>query len=85
MSNKVKKSAVADAPGNAVSPPEGERRPFCTTAELQKILPLSRRTIFEWRKKGIIPSVQIGAKVLFHAASVEAALLRHQVGNGANH
>ena len=64
-------------------PPQYERG-FLTTSELQKtVLPLSRRSIFEWRKKGIIPSVQIGSKILWHRESVIAALLRRQNGGVA--
>jgi hypothetical protein len=70
--------AVDDAHGIEV-PQEGDRT-FLTTSQLQKILPLSRRTIFEWRKKEIIPSIQVGSKILFHGPSVEAALLRRQQG-----
>lgn len=70
--------AVPETPPPA-APPQAERG-FITTDELQKFLPLSRRSIFEWRKRGIIPSVQIGSKVLYHWPSVEAALLRHQNG-----
>jgi hypothetical protein len=55
-------------------------RPFLTVAELQKKIPVSRRTIFAWRKQGWLPSVQAGAKILFHWKSVEAALLRMQRG-----
>jgi len=72
--------AVADEARPAIKLPEGDRG-FLTTSELQKtVLPLSRRSIFEWRKKGIIPSIQIGSKVLYHAASVERALLARQNG-----
>ncbi len=73
--------AVADETRPAVTPADGDRG-FLTTSELQKtVLPLSRRTIFEWRKKGIIPSIQVGSKILYHAASVESALLRRQSGS----
>jgi hypothetical protein len=73
---------TADFPAEKLPalPPKYERG-FLTTSELQKtVLPLSRRSIFEWRKKGIIPSIQIGSKVLYHAASVERALLARQNG-----
>jgi len=56
-------------------------RPFLTCAELQQKIPVSRRTIFAWRKAGWLPSVQNGAKILFHWPSVEAALLRRQSGS----
>jgi hypothetical protein len=62
-------------------PPQYER-PFLTVAELQKKIPVSRRTIFSWRKQGWLPSVQVGSKILFHFPSVEAALLRMQRGGG---
>lgn len=78
----MKKSAVAETP-QPVAPPEIDRA-FLTTSELQKtVLPLSRRSILEWRKKGIIPSVQIGSKVLFHKQAVIDALCRHQAGVAA--
>jgi len=43
-------------------------------------VPISRRTLWNWRKKGLIPSVKLpgGKRVLFHWPSVEAALLRRQ-------
>ena len=57
-------------------------RPFLTVAELQQRIPVSRRTIFAWRKQGWLPSVQAGTKILFHWPSVENALLRQQRGGG---
>jgi hypothetical protein len=76
---------AADFPAKKLPPlpPEYERG-FLTTSELQKtVLPLSRRSIFDYRRRGIIPSIQIGSKVLYHKDSVIAALLRRQNG-GAN-
>jgi hypothetical protein len=58
-------------------------RQFLTNRQLQDILPLSRRSIFEWRRKGILPSIQVGAKILYHRESVIAALLRRQDGGVA--
>jgi hypothetical protein len=60
--------------------PAQYERPFLTVAELQKKIPVSRRTIFAWRKQGWLPSVQTGTKILFHWPSVENALLRQQRG-----
>jgi hypothetical protein len=74
--------AVADETRPAVIPADGDRG-FLTTSELQKtVLPLSRRTIFSWRREHIIPSIQVGSKVLYHKDSVIAALLRRQRGGG---
>jgi hypothetical protein len=64
-------------PGNDL--PQGDRQ-FLTNSQLQEILPLSRRSIFEWRRKGILPSIQVGSKILYHRESVIAALLRQQRG-----
>jgi hypothetical protein len=74
--------AVADEARPAVTSADGDRG-FLTTSELQKIIPLSRRSIFEWRRKGILPSIQIGSKILYHRESVIAALLRRQNGGAA--
>jgi hypothetical protein len=78
---KVTKEAVVDsAPGNILP---AESAGFTDTAGLQKRIPMSRRAFYEWRRKGIIPSVQIGSKILYHWPSVEAALLRHQNGGAS--
>jgi excisionase family DNA binding protein len=54
---------------------------FIDEKELLKRLPVSRRTLFNWRATGKIPSVRLGGRrILFHWASVERALLRHQRG-----
>jgi len=54
---------------------------FINEKELLKRLPISRRTLFSWRKTGKIPSVRLGGRrVLFHWTSIEAALLRRQTG-----
>lgn len=54
---------------------------FINEKELLRRLPVSRRTIFAWRKSGKLPCVLFyGRRVLFHWPSVEAALLRQQRG-----
>jgi hypothetical protein len=75
----------ADFPAKKLPPlpPEYERG-FLTTSELQKtVLPLSRRSIFDYRRRGIIPAIQVGSKILYHRESVIAALLRRQDGGVA--
>jgi hypothetical protein len=67
-------------PGNDL--PHRDRQ-FLTNRQLQEILPLSRRSIFEWRRKGILPAIQVGSKILYHRESVIAALLRRQNGGVA--
>jgi hypothetical protein len=52
---------------------------FIDQKQLLARLPISRRTLFNWRTTGIIPCVRLGGRrILFHWPSVEAALLRHQ-------
>jgi hypothetical protein len=72
--------AEAGADDNSTAAPIATRA-FLTTAELQsQILPLSRRAIYELRKKGVIPCVESGGKILFHRESVITALCRRQQG-----
>jgi predicted DNA-binding transcriptional regulator AlpA len=52
---------------------------FINEKELLVKLPISRRTLFNWRTAGKIPCVRLGGRrILFHWPSVEAALLRYQ-------
>jgi hypothetical protein len=54
---------------------------FIDEKQLLARLPISRRTLFNWRKTGKIPCVRLGgSRILFHWPSVEAALLRYQRG-----
>jgi predicted DNA-binding transcriptional regulator AlpA len=54
---------------------------FIDQKQLLARLPISRRTLFNWRTTGKIPCVRLGGRrILFHWPSVEAALLRHQHG-----
>jgi hypothetical protein len=64
---KKNDDAAATAEKIPAVPPQPQcERPFLTCAELQQKIPVSRRTIFAWRKAGWLPSVQNGAKILFH-------------------
>ncbi len=54
---------------------------FIDERQLLAKLPISRRTLFNWRASGKIPCVRLGGRrILFHWPSVEAALLRYQRG-----
>jgi predicted DNA-binding transcriptional regulator AlpA len=62
------------------SPPDSA---FIDEKELLKRLPVSRRTLFNYRANGKVPYVRLGGRrILFHWDSVKAALLRHQQGGG---
>jgi hypothetical protein len=51
---------------------------FLTVNQLLDRLPISRRTLSEHRKKGLIPWISIGGRVLFDWESVRSALIRQQ-------
>jgi hypothetical protein len=54
---------------------------FINEKQLLVKLPISRRTLFNWRMAGKIPCVRLGGRrILFHWPSIEAALLRYQRG-----
>jgi predicted site-specific integrase-resolvase len=54
---------------------------FIDEKQLLARLPVSRRTLFNWRATGKIPCVRLGGRrILFHWPSVETALLRQQQG-----
>jgi predicted DNA-binding transcriptional regulator AlpA len=78
--NKVKNSGP-EIPASTPPNPPAPSAAFINEKELLKRLPVSRRTLFSWRTKGKIPSVRLGGRrILFHWPSVEAALLRMQMG-----
>lgn len=53
---------------------------FLDEKQILARIPISRRTLFNWRAAGKIPHVKIGRRNLFHWPSVESALLRIQRG-----
>ncbi|HUS13121.1 MAG TPA: helix-turn-helix domain-containing protein [Pyrinomonadaceae bacterium] len=55
-------------------------RGFIEELELQRVLPLSRRTLANHRNNGKLPFVRIGRRILYHWPTVEAFLLRQQRG-----
>ena len=57
-----------------------ELKAFLDEKELLKRLPVSRRTIHNWRTSGKIPSIKIGRRILFCWENVSAALRRMERG-----
>lgn len=53
---------------------------FISESELRRRLPVSRRTIHNWRRAGKIPSIVIGRRVLFCWENVVDALRRLESG-----
>lgn len=62
----------------AVHPPPDSG--FIDEKELLRRLPVSRRTIHNWRRAGKIPSIVIGRRVLFCWENVADALRRLERG-----
>jgi predicted DNA-binding transcriptional regulator AlpA len=56
---------------------------FLSEKELLKRLPISRRTLWNWRHQKKIPAIVIGRRVLFCWENVSAALRRLEKGVGA--
>ena len=59
--------------------PDGETG-FIDEKQLLARLPVSRRTLGNWKAKGLLPFIKIGRRCLYDWASVQAALLRRQQG-----
>ena len=61
----------------------GNTAGFIDEKQLLARLPVSRRTLFNWRYSGKLPFVNVGGRRnLYHWPSVESALLRMQRGGG---
>jgi predicted site-specific integrase-resolvase len=54
---------------------------FIDEPEMLRRLPVSRRTLHNWRTAGKIPSIKIGRRVLFCWENVSAALRRLERGS----
>jgi hypothetical protein len=57
---------------------------FFTEPQILTRVPVSRRTWYDWKQKGIIPYIKLGRRCLYDWESVRSALLRHQRGEGAS-
>jgi hypothetical protein len=53
---------------------------FINEKQLLARLPISRRTLGNWKAKGILPFIKIGRRCLYDWPSVQNALLRRQRG-----
>lgn len=74
--NTLEQPTVATPPPTAIQ----SAVDFIDEPEALNRLPVSRRTLANWRTEGKIPYIKAGKRVLFHWPSVEAALLRTQRG-----
>ena len=55
-------------------------RAFMDEKQLLTKLPISRRTLGNWKTAGVIPYIKIGRRCLYDWTSVQGALLRRQRG-----
>jgi hypothetical protein len=53
---------------------------FIDEKQLLARLPISRRTLGNWKAKGIVPYIKIGRRCLYDWRSVQSAMLRRQRG-----
>ena len=53
---------------------------FMDEKQLLAKLPISRRTLGNWKASGVLPYIKIGRRCLYDWASVHGALLRRQRG-----
>jgi hypothetical protein len=58
------------------APPAG----FISEGELLKRLPVCRRTLGNWKERGLIPYIRLGRRVIYDWDSVRDSLLRQQQG-----
>jgi hypothetical protein len=57
-----------------------EDQSFIDEKRLLAKLPISRRTLGNWKATGILPYIKIGRRCLYDWASVQGALMRRQKG-----
>ena len=69
-------SENASEPNQSASAETG----FIDEKQLLARLPISRRTLGNWKAKGLLPYIKIGRRCLYDWASVQGALLRRQRG-----
>jgi predicted site-specific integrase-resolvase len=69
-------------PAQAAQPAD---RDIISSSELLKKIPVSPRTLGNWRKRGLIPAIKLPgtSRVLFHWPSVQEALRRRQTAVAA--
>ena len=59
---------------------EKELKTFLDEKEMLELVPVCRKTLFNWVQAGKLPCIKIGRRKIWHRQSVETALLRLQRG-----
>jgi predicted DNA-binding transcriptional regulator AlpA len=78
MNNAKLTTAPANESGQTA--PEKQGQAFLTEKQLLARIPVSRRTLWNWRTSKKIPSIKIGRRVLFCWENVAEALRRLETG-----
>ena len=71
IDRKIREIGVQAPPPQASAAGES---PFLSTKEVQKIFSVSRQTINDWRKSGLLPSIKIKSRRYFIRDQVQALL-----------
>ena len=69
IDRKIREIGVQTAPASVSAAGES---PFLSTKEVQKIFSVSRQTINDWRKSGLLPSIKIKSRRYFIRDQVQA-------------
>jgi predicted site-specific integrase-resolvase len=69
IDRKIREIAVITPPPPTSAAGES---PFLSTKEVQKIFSVSRQTINDWRKSGLLPSIKIKSRRYFFRDQVQA-------------
>jgi excisionase family DNA binding protein len=61
---------------SSTSPSKSARHALITEQEASTYLRVCRRSLYNWRKAGLIPYIKLGKAVRFRVSEVEAAINR---------
>jgi excisionase family DNA binding protein len=61
---------------SSTSPSKSARHALITEQEASTYLRVCRRSLYNWRKAGLIPYIRLGKAVRFRVSEVEAAINR---------
>ena len=78
QTNSLSETEISPDPSTGMENSSGIDTGFIDEKRLLAKLPISRRTLGNWKARGIIPYIKIGRRCLYDWASVHGALLRRQ-------
>ena len=75
---KVISSLLDERVSELVSSRDEDKIEYLRTADVLKILKITKPTLIEWRKQGIIPSYRLGTQVRFIKSEITDAIKSNQ-------